>query len=221
MPSRAVLPSVLFVAWSWTENHLLPLHPEAWPKQDATGAMLYREPAVLVRLVFWVALALPTAAWLLVLQLRGGASGATRTEAEASARRLQLVTTGFALLAALLAPLVLGEAPDPSPADDTRVTIVDRFHLLPALLGLATFVLGPTLLARFPRHSRRVLTLGTFGLALAWWDVLVARERTRLARLDHGDLFHRHAERATSAGLVLFAAPVTAWIFRHVPRALR
>lgn len=223
----AVLLGVLFVAWSWTENHLLSLDREAWPKQYETGAMLYREPAVFVRLAFWVALALPTAAWLLLLQLHGGASGTTRDEAKASSRRLLLVTAVSALAAALLAPFVLCDRLPPSPTDESRIASAGRSHLLVAFLGLGVLLLAQALLARSPRHPARALTLGSLGIALAWWNVLGARERSRLARLDLGDLFLRHAERATSAGLVPFvvfaalALLVTAWIFRRITHALR
>ncbi|MBC7978883.1 MAG: hypothetical protein H7138_28190, partial [Myxococcales bacterium] len=56
-----------FVAWSWTEIHLVMMDDPAWRAMYGAGTRFYLEPAVLPRLVVWlgamVALYATVAAW--------------------------------------------------------------------------------------------------------------------------------------------------------------
>jgi hypothetical protein len=225
--ASAVALSVLFVAWSWIENHMLSLNPGVWAQQYESGALAYRDPAVFLRLVFWVALALPTACWLLALQLRAGASGTRPEEATAASRTLAGVALGFALLAAVLAPFVLRGTWSLAPVDATRLDGADLPYFALAALGLLLTLAGWLRSLHLPRLSGLCVVLGSLGLVLTWWGVLCARELIRLARLDLATLTQRHAELATSAGLFVFlvcavlALAVTAWIFRRVSRSLQ
>ncbi|MCY3001815.1 MAG: hypothetical protein NTV21_08425 [Planctomycetota bacterium] len=225
--ASAVAFSVIFVAWSWVENHMLSLNPDVWVKQYESGAMAYRDPAVFLRLAFWVALALPTACWLVTLQMRFGASGTEPEEALFASRKLARVALGFLVVAAALAPFVLRGTLSLSPVDETHLDGADLPYFALAAVGLL-FTLGGWLrLQHLPRLSGLCVVLGSLGLALTWWGVLCARELIRLARLDLDTLTQRHAELATSSGLVVFlvfavlALLVTAWIFRRVARSLR
>lgn len=225
--ASAVALSILFVAWSWIENHMLSLNPSVWAKQYESGALAYRDPAVFLRLAFWVALALPTAFWLLVLQLRFGASGAKPEEALFATRRLAPVALGFLLVAAALAPFVLRGTWSLSPVDEALLDGADRPYLVLAAVGVVLTLGGWLRAQHLPRLSGLCVGLGSLGLALTWWGVLCARELIRLARLDLDTLTRRHAELATSSGLFVFlvfavlALAVTAWIFRRVSCALR
>ena len=225
--ASAVALSVLFVAWSWIENHMLSLNPGAWVEQYESGAMAYRDPAVFLRLAFWVALALPTACWLVTLQMRFGASGTKPDEALFASRKLARVALGFLLVAAVLAPFVLRGTLSLSPVDETRLDGADLPYFALAAVGLLLTLGGWLRLQHLPRLSGLCVVLGSLGLALTWWGVLCARELIRLARLDLDTLTQRHEELATSSGLAVFlvfavlALLVTAWIFRRIARSLR
>ncbi len=60
----------LFIAWSWTENHLLMLDQAAWPGIYAAGSLRYESAAVLPRLAAWCFLAFPSLAIELAWQGR-------------------------------------------------------------------------------------------------------------------------------------------------------
>lgn len=60
----------VFVAWSWTENHLLSMRPrDEWAKLYGTGTMWFPTLATIPRVCLWVFGAFPVTATLLVLQL--------------------------------------------------------------------------------------------------------------------------------------------------------
>lgn len=68
-----------FVAWSWTENHLLSQDRSAWRALYESGGMLYVSPAVGPRLLVWLTAALPIfaagAAWQVRARAGADASG--------------------------------------------------------------------------------------------------------------------------------------------------
>lgn len=224
--ASAVALSILFVAWSWIENHMLSLNSSVWAKQYESGALAYRDPAVFLRLAFWVALALPTACWLVMLQMRFGASGTTPEEARFASRRLARVAVGTSFVAAALAPFVLRGTWSFAPVDETRLDGADLPYFALAALGLLLTLAGWLRSQHLQRLSGLCIVLGSLGLVLTWWGVLCARELIRLARLDLDTLTQRHAALATSSGLVVFLVfaalglAVTAWIFRRVFRSL-
>ncbi len=80
-----VLAMFLFVAWSWTENHLLSFAGQTeWTDHYVAGRMRYRSIELLPRLTVWMIGALTTLSVLLAWQLRGRATTAT-------VRRLALI----------------------------------------------------------------------------------------------------------------------------------
>lgn len=60
----------LFIALSWTENHLLMLDQAAWPQLYASGGLRYESPGLLPRLAVWFFLAFPSLAVELAWQGR-------------------------------------------------------------------------------------------------------------------------------------------------------
>jgi hypothetical protein len=83
----------VFVAWSWTENHLLSLRPDRWPAMYGAGQMTHYEPALPPRLLLWLGLAGPAAATLIVWQV----------DDVASLRRLRALALGGLAVAAAAA----------------------------------------------------------------------------------------------------------------------
>jgi hypothetical protein len=62
-----------FVAWSWTEHHLLMQDEAAWHAFYAAGKRIYANVAVGPRLALWVAAALPAFAVIAAWQIRDAA----------------------------------------------------------------------------------------------------------------------------------------------------
>jgi hypothetical protein len=59
----------LFVAWSWTENHLLSINQDSWTGQFASGRLLFFHREQLPRLAVWYLGAFPTLVVLLGWQV--------------------------------------------------------------------------------------------------------------------------------------------------------
>jgi hypothetical protein len=68
--SVAVCAGFLFIALSWTENHLLMLDQAAWPRLYESGGLHYESPGLLPRLAVWFFLAFPSLAVELAWQGR-------------------------------------------------------------------------------------------------------------------------------------------------------
>jgi hypothetical protein len=66
----AVCAGFLFIALSWTENHLLMLDQAAWPRLYESGGLRYESPGLLPRLAVWFFLAFPSLAIELAWQGR-------------------------------------------------------------------------------------------------------------------------------------------------------
>jgi len=83
-----------FVAWSWTENHLLSQDKGAWQGLYASGGMLYVSPAVVPRLLMWLMASLPIFAAGAAWQVRAKHGD----DSAASVRRLAILAlVGIAL----------------------------------------------------------------------------------------------------------------------------
>ncbi|MGC3969825.1 MAG: hypothetical protein QM775_21590 [Pirellulales bacterium] len=68
--STGILACFAFVAWSWTENHLLSTRPlEVWTKVYASNDWFYRDPELMPRLAVWYVGAFPVLAAALLWQL--------------------------------------------------------------------------------------------------------------------------------------------------------
>lgn len=65
----------VFVAWSWTEHHLLSLRdPDEWAAMYGAGRRFHHEASLIPRLVMWLAIAVPVAATVIAWQVRDDAA---------------------------------------------------------------------------------------------------------------------------------------------------
>jgi len=194
----AVAACVVYVAWSWVENHLLSLDRGAWAAQYESEAMVYARPAVPLRVGFWIAGALFTAPALIAWQLRGGASGVSEGAAHRSARALAgLAVVSGAVACAAVWP-VLGRVGDAGWAPGAKVW-----------LGVATGGAVVALVAwAAVWASRRIgagaLSVASAGSGVFWLGALVAREGARWAVVGTDEVRDRHMSVGTAAGLVVF-----------------
>lgn len=200
----AVLGCVLFVGWSWVENHLLSLDVAVWPEQYQSESMVYRQSAILPRLLFWLALACPTGAALLAWQLRGGASGTRAVDASAAARPLARIAVPALVVAPVFGWWSIAGGSLADPLASGAMSSAALPWLVAAAIGAGAQVGGWALLHRASELRPAPLALVTFGTISTWSGVLVARECGRLTALDLAALAERHARIGTSSGLVVF-----------------
>lgn len=59
----------LFVAWSWTENHLLMLRHDQWPEIYISKSLFYHDEAIIPRLLTWITGSMPTMSCILLWQI--------------------------------------------------------------------------------------------------------------------------------------------------------
>jgi len=225
-----VMGCVLFVAWSWVENHLLSMNREVWTAQYESKAMFYKSPAILPRLGFWIASAFPTAGVLLAMQLRVGASRVSVESGRRGAARPSWVAqVGLAAGTDEEGQGVGGGGPfrEARDAAGEAMDVSIWGGLAAAGIGAAAQVVcWARVLMRREIGGRDVLT-GFVGVVLFWLGVLVSREAARLSVVGTEALFARHERVGTIAGLVVFLAfsvigvGVSVWVTRTIGRARR
>ncbi len=218
--------AVMFVGWSWVENHLLSLDRGAWSNHYAKGAMVYRDPVVFARLGFWILAAIPTAAHLIARQLAAGASSTNPAEAPIHTRFLAPAAVVCLVGAiALGSPILQGSwTLFHPPTDGIQGTMQLWLGVASAgaLLQLASWVAT----WRGAGVAPWTLRAGSIGILAFWFGVLSAREAIRVATLGGAETMERHARVATTSGLVVFfvfsllAAGAVIWIARTVRKAL-
>lgn len=217
-----VMACVLFVAWSWVENHLLSLDRGAWARQYETKSMMYANASILPRLGFWIASAFPLAATLLAWQFRAGASGVKGDAAALVARPLATLGVVSLFIAALAAWMVI-----PAPAHlAARGDAGDsKVWLGVAGGGAMVWALGWILHMRPGKGTTFSLSLASVGAVLFWLGLLVAREAVRWSIAGTPANVSRHERVGTLAGFVVFLTfavigiGTVAWIVRTVSRA--
>jgi hypothetical protein len=179
----------VFVAWSWTENHLLGLDDKSWLAFYGERRWFYQSPALAPRLLGWIAASLPIFAAAASWQL--------------GARRRSLA--GFALIGIAISTAAawwqLGALPDDSAFDLDQPMMAPwwwAFGVARALEALAWIVI----FAR-PDHarSRRMLASATAAGLIAIVACAMLREGARLHALG---LLHPRAIAAGGA-IVFFA----------------
>jgi len=220
-----VMACIVFVGWSWVENHLLSLNKAAWPKQYETQAMVYRNPAILPRLGFWIASAFPTASILLAWQLRAEASGVIGDTTKRAVRPLAwLALISLVLSSAAAWPVIRSVLPagvGGAPAAETSI----RVGMIVA--GLGVVLQAAAWLSEVSgRAVRKVgLALASGGAAMFWLGILVSREAARLSIVGSDAVFARHERVGTIAGFMIFLTfaviglGTIGWIVRSVARA--
>ncbi len=209
----------LFVAWSWVENHLLSMDRAAWPGLYESRALVFKSVAILPRLAWWIAAAVPTAALLLAWQLGAGASGVSRDAAQRAMKPLAWFA-GVALVAASAAAWpVLGSA-----AGGAEVALSIRLSI--AILGIGALLQCALWLPAMAGRAtgKGALTAASAGLLLFWTGALVCREASRMAVLGTEATIARHERVGANGGLLVFLVfallglGTIAWIVRAVAR---
>lgn len=220
-----IMTCMLFVAWSWVEDHLRSLDRAGWAEQYASDDLVYTDRAIGPRLVFWIAAAFPTACAVIAWQLRHGASGIARDVGERALRPLAGLSLAMLVLAALDAwPALTGPA-----KENALIATKANFTVASVLLALGSVLQALHWLPVW--RGGRPTTAQRYGLAagvvLFWLGALVAREVARLSALATPELFARHDKVATTAGFGVFLVfavitiGVVAWIVATVSRATR
>lgn len=218
----AVAACMLFVAWSWVENHLLSLDRAVWAAQYAEGRMVYASGAIGPRFAFFLAASVPVWALLTAAQLRAGASGTTAEAARGAMRPLSIAAlAGLAVSAVLALPVLTG------PLGTAHVTTTPQSGWSAVLFGsTAATALGWILIARARRLAGPALAVAVTGCVVSWTAILAIRESTRWSIAGRAISIERHSEVGTTAGLVVFVVflaiglAATVWIWRRVARAL-
>lgn len=185
---------VLFVAVSWTENHLLSRHPEAWVDFYAGGALFFSTPELWARVATMLALSFPGLAvvgsWLLRKR--------PDEQRIADAGRLARLALGGLLAGAVLAALT-------GASSSTAAVLAQPFGLPWSLVagtgaGISAFLLVFVLRRRAP--------IGAGALTAAWGLGLLGiagmREALRWSGADLERLAPLHAKAWTVGGLPVF-----------------
>lgn len=209
----------LFVAWSWTENHLLSLAGQpTWTEHYAEGRWFHRTWELAPRLLLWVVGAFPTLASIVAWQVRGLATTTV-------VRRLALLGCGGSV--ATLAAALFYAAAMPT---EVRQVLANSFAAYISVAALATAAIawwrmGAT--GRLALHHLRLATATTL-LALAC-GTLLREVRRHLAMQSSGllqDAVAASAEASHTGGLGVFVvfftvnAVAIAMIIRMVTRNL-
>jgi len=216
-----------FIAYSWTENHVLILQGrEAWADFYARGATVHFEPSMIPRLAVLFFGAFPTMALLAGWQLWGAnrrtqAAGAgcstdpaptdspitlvprlTDDEAVFESRRLAAIA-----FVGLLAALVCGLWYFAMAGEAVRGELMTVFALPYFILALAGLVLQATAWAATWQQGcfrPHLLVLASAGGFLSILGAAVVREAIRLTAMDITMFYEEHAEAARVGGLVTF-----------------
>lgn len=221
-----------FIAYSWTENHLLSLDEAAWPELYAAGSLRYTADGLLSRLGIWffaAFLSLPVElAWqgrLLGMHLVQPPPGSQAVMGLSAVRRLALTATsggvGVVLCGATYATTLPAE---------TQAKLTSSFGcpwLIAALAGLLLQLAVWAWVALRDRLPLPVLLTASAGWLLALTSGVVLREALRATTMDLAALASRHADAASIGGLpvfLLFAVAnglAIAWCIRTVRQAER
>ena len=193
---------VAFVAYSWTENHLLSMNqPEQWKEFYAKGRQVYFEPQIVPRLAVWCLGSLSTTCVWLAWQLRYRLVHRMPVDPK-SIRSLPKIAL-FGATASFLSGVVhYSTAPNV-----IRILMepMARWYLLLAIVGMLLQIYGWIRLYRSTRPStgdasnlpRGPLLYSTIGLVSTILGMSVCREVVRLSVLGESrmaELIPQHAE---------------------------
>ena len=218
-----------FIAWSWTENHLLSLDEAAWAPLYGSSALRYVTPGLGPRLAAWFFLAFPTLAIELFWQgkLLGEPLDRPVSKGDIVAGLSPLRRLALTALAGILGLAVALASYWPSLPAEARAALVGPLGgpwLVAAAIGLAGQTaawLGAAARDRMPVGLAAVTTAGWLVSLAA---VIVVREVIRLAAVDIDTLAEIHAEATSIGGLPVFLffaaanAAAIVWCIRTVAR---
>ncbi len=217
----------LFIAWSWTENHLLMTDNDAWPEMYATESLWYESPGVLPRLALFFFLAFPSLAielawqgWLLGDRLDTAAPPDRIVMGLSPVRRLALTATaglaGSFVSAAAYWPAIpeAAQAALTGPAAGPWLTLAGAALLVQALAWIVV---------AFSDRLPWPLMLGiTGGWLIGLVSLAFVREAIRLAAIDLASATEAHATAMGIGGLPVFLvfavlnAAAIVWCIRTV-----
>lgn len=221
-----------FIAYSWTENHLLSLQdPESWGAFYGERRLKHFEAALLPRLGIWFIGSIPTMLVILLWQLwfqhtRRLTPNPLWTEAIVSREARQAALGALLGLAgAGLAALgYLAVAPD-AVLGGTLSWMAAPYAAI-ALVGLGIQGTGWWRMWTSGRLTARRLAVISVGVLLTVLGMTVIREAIRLTAVDISALHNLHAEAARVGGLSVFLlffvinGLLVAWVFVLAKRGL-
>ena len=190
-----------FIAWSWTENHLLSINPGAWAEHYADGDMMYRSREVLPRLAVWFAGSFPTLALVLGWQLWYLQRDVPDEETVGRHRMSLLALSG--LITAAIAVALYGVALPPE-VREAVTGIMGWPYVFLAGCGWGVQFASWLQIRRSPRLEKIWLATASAGLLMTLVGVAMIREIIRWFRLDGNALFPLHEQSAGVGGLPLF-----------------
>ena len=191
-----------FVAWSWTEHHLLMVDDARWHAFYAAGDHVYTSAALVPRVAMWLAAALPAFAAIAAWQVGAGPAR----------RRLAVLAIAGVVASTALALVVRGRL---DPAARAGVDAATPW-LVVFIAGRAVEVAAWIAIAVAPAASRALL-VATGGAVAALVAGVLLREAAR-AHL----LAPTRPAAAQAGGAIVFAIAVVlvivavAWIARTV-----
>lgn len=192
--------AVLFIAWSWSGNHVLSLQQLAvWQDHYAGTSGAQEQRLVGLRLAVWITMTFPVLSCLLMWQMRFCEPGDTG-QPPGIARTASVAICGSVLCLTMV--FLLGSE---FTAEVQRALMSSGLPwLLMAGAGLITQLSGWVLRLRARVDTTMTRWLVTSGIALLLTGVMMARELVRIVSLGERVDFATHADAATAGGLWLF-----------------
>lgn len=199
---------VAFVAYSWTENHLLSVSsPEKWREFYAQGRQVYFEPQIIPRLAVWGLGSIPTMCVWLGWQMRYRLHHAIDVDAQSLSQLPKLAL--FGLLASIIGGIAYYASAPQRAAE--FLSPMARLYLAIAIAGVAAQLLGWYQMLVAAREQQ-YLSLGSLmmcssGLLATLLGMSVCREVIRLSALGPERLVELIPQHAASMKVEGF------WVF--------
>ena len=214
-----------YMAWVWTENHVLSLHEELWGYQYGSGNYLFRNAEIWPRLGYWITASFTTLAIVVAWQLYWGRRLHDPINVDLASRRLRsLAILGLTMSAAEAWLWLLWL--DRSARDAILSSLALPYGVM-VLIGLAIQFAGWLPVKTGGNLTRLRLAMISAGALMTILGTLVVREARRLAVIDITTLFDAHRQAAQEGGMGVFltffvvnAAVITVCVLT-VRRALR
>ncbi|MDD2710541.1 MAG: hypothetical protein PHV34_21385 [Verrucomicrobiae bacterium] len=203
--SGVIFAGFLFIAFSWTENHVLSCQPAGeWKSFYVSKRWFFQDREVLPRVALWlvgsVSNMITLVSWqLLCMQF----SQAQKTELEV--KRLSILAMATLVLAVVCGGIYLMVL-----SPETRQAVfgpLARIYLLAAGAGVVMQLAAWASQMRYSRFRAAWLVLASVGGVLMTLGVIVAREAVRLASFTPEQLkalLGQHARVETKGGFVCF-----------------
>ncbi len=193
---------VAYITWTWTEGHILSLHPEVWKNHYASHLYLFRNAEIWPRLGYWITASFATLALAVAWQLHWGRrfhDPINRDRAAGRLRSLAILGLGTSAAESWLWVLWLEPA--------QRAPVLGALALpyaMASLLGMAIQLAGWIPIKAAAKMSTMRFSVISIGALITMVGTLVAREARRLAAIDIIALFPMHRQAAQLGGLTVF-----------------